>query len=369
LAVKYGHAEAGFPLVTPEVNALAKVLLDATHIADMQATKEEKQRVLDVNDLPSLVLDAFLRALPTFIFSAFNLPKNAKSVAWKKGGRLYIIEQQMRKQVMAQLDPDIAAALGATRRKPTELAAFTIELLRAFEDMGWLVTKIGEAEVLGSAALWDIKAGTIEFKGIIIIDPPADVLDLAPKQDSPYAVSVLYPHFKVPGEITVTANDLLDSGLLRDPAKKSKDKPKRQVVPQISKDLPEIPGAQVAARPASVASSETPQGEALEGAYSQGPVGASTTSAAQPEQLTDFGTPPLEPQAMAAAGPSAGDEPIPEDLLRSTSSGENGAPGRPRRPKSVPSTTPVVPTAPSSVKAPPPVMGNSGGPSRRRRPG
>jgi hypothetical protein len=212
LAVKY-HSN---PRLLPDVDGehriyrLARDLLDNASEAQVEAVVEEKQKTLEKHELPDVLFDAFIRALPTLSFQSFGMPKNVPAVAWKVGNRVYMLEIKLRETVMAKLSQEVRGALtGTGKGDRSKLAPFTLQLLKSLETKGWLVREIGQMSLDTKEALWNIKAGKLEFKGVIVIDVPAEHLEMLPAQDSAYAVSVLGPLFQQPGSVAISKNDLL----------------------------------------------------------------------------------------------------------------------------------------------------------------
>lgn len=211
LAVKYHSNPRQLPDVDGEhrIYRLARDLLDNASEAQVEAVVEEKQKTLEKHELPDVLFDAFIRALPTLSFQSFGMPKNVPAVAWKSGTRVYMLEIKLRETVMAKLSQEVRGALTSTSKDRSKLAPFTLELLKSLNAKGWLVNEIGPMKLNIREALWNIKAGKLEFKGVIVIEVPPEHLEMLPGQDSAYAVSVLGPLFQQPGSVAISKSDLL----------------------------------------------------------------------------------------------------------------------------------------------------------------
>ena len=169
----------------------------------------EKAKTLERHELPDLLFDAFLKGLPALSFQNRGLPAGVRAVAWKQGNRVYMIEIELRERVMAKLDASLRGALSPHGKDArSRLQPFTRELLKALDARGWLVREVGKMKLDVTEALWTIKAGKLEFKGVIVIDVPETHLDKLPEQDSFYEVSVLGPLFTQPGASMVSRTDL-----------------------------------------------------------------------------------------------------------------------------------------------------------------
>lgn len=193
LAVKFKSTPALMP--EPEGNQavfrLAQDLLYAAKEAVQVVVEQERQKTLEKHELPTAVFDAFKRAMPLLAFQHRGLPKGVRAVAWKFGNRVYMLEIALRESVMAQLPADVAAALAPGAGRPRgRLQPFTVELLKALDGAGWLVKEINEMVLDPADAVWTIQAGKLEFRGVIVIDVPAEFMEALPPQDSMYEVKV-----------------------------------------------------------------------------------------------------------------------------------------------------------------------------------
>ena len=170
------------------------------------------------DDLPDSIFDALLRALPSLSFQNRGLPKGVAAVAWKQGPRVYLLEIKLRETVMAKLSADVRASLTASAKERSRLQPFTVELLKALDSRGWLVKKINDVRVETKDAVWNIKAGKLDFKGVIVVDVPVEYMTQLPKDDSMYDVLVTGPLFTQSGGgggggMNVTKQDLMGSVL------------------------------------------------------------------------------------------------------------------------------------------------------------
>lgn len=297
MAVKYDHAPGKRPAINPEVDQLASELMAALQRADRQATATEKAEVVQAaaeeRALPETVFDAFLQALPLMQFSTFNQQKEMKAVGWRKDKRLYFIEHQVFNLVLERLSPDLRAAW--SKRKRGEVPALTQNLLRTCADNGWLVVRNGDIVLQPESALWTIKSGTKDFRGVWAIEPSQEVLDRAPQVSSAYKIQITGPYFQEDArgvETVVTPDALLDAGVFRSaespsgaPARKSR---RHSVSPQINRELPKLAADVPEAVPAPFAVVSEPDTVAV-------PAGASVTA---------------DPPVLATAAPVA-EQPAP----------------------------------------------------------
>jgi hypothetical protein len=202
----------------PQIHRVARELLSVADVAVTEAVTEEKRKTLENTDqLPDVLFDAFIKALPLLSFQNRGLPKGVAAVAWKIGSRVYMLEIKLRETVMAKLPQDVRGALSSSSKEKQKLQPFTVELLQALDARGWLVKQLDGPKLEAKEALWNIKAGKLDFKGVIIIDVPAEYLKQLPSDDSMYEVSVIGTLFSpggAPGANGgMSKNDLLGSVL------------------------------------------------------------------------------------------------------------------------------------------------------------
>lgn len=230
MAVKYHSTPRLMPTLESDEQAyrMAREILSIAEGTQQEVVVEAKQKTLEKKseDLPDVIFDTFLKSLPVLPFQNRGLPKGVGAVAWKVQNRVYLLEIRLRETLMAKLPADVRGALTVTG-KP-RLQPFTTELLKALEARGWLVTKIGDYKVDPKEALFNIKAGKLEFKGIIAVDVPADFRAALPADDSMYEIAVSGTLFSQGGGggastgMGMSRSDL--SSVLR-PAEKSVEKP------------------------------------------------------------------------------------------------------------------------------------------------
>lgn len=197
LAVKYNKTPRFLPELDsdPETQRLAKQLLSIQDNKQAAVIQEEKQKTIEKieenseQSLSDIIFEAFLRGLPSLSFQNRGLPKGVAAVAWKTKSRVYMLEIKLRETVLAKLPSEVRGALTNSKEK-SRIQPFTSELFKALKEKGWLVTEIDPWKVDSKEALWNVKAGKLEFKGVIIVDVPEEYLTQLPSDDSMYEVTV-----------------------------------------------------------------------------------------------------------------------------------------------------------------------------------
>lgn len=240
LAVRFNSQ----PRFMPDVNGdptsykLARDILSAAEGAASEALAEEKQRTLERSEslekkeLPDVIFETFMRALPQLPFQSRGLPKGVQAVAWKVGKRVYMAEIKLRETVMAKLPADVRGALTPNPKDRVRIQPFTLELLKALDTRGWLVRQLDGTSLEVKEALWNIQAGKLGFRGIIIIDVPDEFVPMLPPGDSMYDVAVTGTLFtpsaaatQVTASGTAVSKDDLLGMVLRPSASPKKDPP------------------------------------------------------------------------------------------------------------------------------------------------
>lgn len=220
MAVKFHSNPRNIPDLEgdPNIYRLARDLLSAADGVQVEAVQEEKQKTLEKTELPDVIFEAFIKGLPLLSFQNRGLPKGVQAVAWKVGARVYMLEIKLRETVMAKMPAEVKGALTPTGRERPRVQPFTVELLKALDQRGWLVKKVGETRLEAKDALWNIKAGKLEFKGVIVIDVPKEFLAQLPSDDSMYEVSVTGALFASAAQASISRDDLLGNVLRPKPA-------------------------------------------------------------------------------------------------------------------------------------------------------
>lgn len=198
MAVKYYSSPKNLPEFESD-NSVYQLAFDLLNKSEQAATvvlEEAKTQTLEKSSgsLSDSLFDTLIETLPLLSFQNRGLPKGVPAVAWKMKNRVYLLEIKLRETVTSKLPPDLKGALTGSRDK-ARLQPFTSELLKALHQKGWLVTQVGDHKVDPKEALWNIKAGKLEFKGVIIIDVPPEHMSALPESDSMYELQVTGPLF------------------------------------------------------------------------------------------------------------------------------------------------------------------------------
>ena len=143
---------------------------------------------------PAGLLDIFCRELPNLPLQiGFGAPKSVP-MGWKRKGRLYLIEKTLAETLWHKLPQALKEQF---REAPAgSRSPVTRALLEVLHLEGWLVTKNGLDELDAKDALWVVRSGKIDFKGVIVLSKlPDRLMDQLPTEDSKFEMTILRPLF------------------------------------------------------------------------------------------------------------------------------------------------------------------------------
>ena len=268
LALRFAHKRQRTPVMPlwTDTERLHKIQ-DAITDADHTATAVEKQQVLETLDKDTLLMRAFIEALPTMQFQLPGLRKGVQATGWRKGGRLYLSEPRLRESVseaMQKIDANAAAAWTAPRKKG-QLAQQTADLIDALSKAGWIVSQVDAWTA--EPPLWIVQSGTLTLRGILIVDLPAEHQSRLPG-DAPYEMTVSGPLFRPPTAPRTKAPESDDPTPARQgptvtPFRKATPKPLDKPSPKPSakpEPKPSPPLAKTAPKPAPAAAPDSSRG-------------------------------------------------------------------------------------------------------------
>ena len=157
---------------------------------------EVPSAIPDAPKKPAGLLDIFCRELPSLPLRIAGAAssKTVVPMGWKKKGRLYLIERSLAETLWHKLPHELKEQFheaAAGQRSPVTRA-----LLEVLHLEGWLVVKNGLDELDAKDALWVVRAGKIDFKGVIVLSKlPDPIMDQLPTEDSPFEMTILRPLF------------------------------------------------------------------------------------------------------------------------------------------------------------------------------
>lgn len=201
LAVKYRKIPKQMPVLAGDkkIVDVAWDLLNTSIQADTEAKEVEKKKVIEKHEgnIPDIIWDTFIRLLPTVSFHSRSAPVGVPKIGHKSGKRIYMVEIKLRELIQAKL-PDELKALYPTGPWKTKgkVHPLSVEFMKVMDAKGYLVKSIGNDTVEPHEALWKLKAGEVEFKGVIAIDCDKELLQYCPNEDSSYQLEVTGALFK-----------------------------------------------------------------------------------------------------------------------------------------------------------------------------
>ena len=150
--------------------------------------------VLTPSTVDALVADRMERLVynvTPFLKDSTHFPQRC---GWRKGNRLYLLEIRFREFIFAHFADSAQSSLRETPRHG--LHSVTQAFLRALNARGWLVTEEGGQEVATvEKALWNLKIGTLPWKGVIVLEMPTSMSHSVELPDTRHEVSFEGPLF------------------------------------------------------------------------------------------------------------------------------------------------------------------------------
>lgn len=216
LAVRYREDPRQMPEVEGNLEAyrLAWDLLNYAEEAATQVVETQVAQTLAETE-PDSVFSVFMQELPQLAFQNRGLPRGVPAVAWKTGRRVYFLEMKLRQLLSEKLPAHLREALN--KAKKGKMHPLTDALAKSFDERGWLVKSAQEVNLTADEALWVVRAGKMDFNGVLVVDLPDDLRTSLPADDTPYEMAIVRPLFaKVSG--TVAPSDLIGELLMRKPA-------------------------------------------------------------------------------------------------------------------------------------------------------
>ena len=215
LAVRYHEDPRQMPEVEGNLEAYRlawDLLAYAEEAADKVIETQVAQTLAETE--PDSVFSVFMQELPQLAFQNRGLPRGVPAVAWKTGRRVYFLETKLRQLLSDKLPAHLRDALN--KAKKGKMYPLTEALAKSFDERGWLVKSAQEINLTADEALWVVRAGRVDFNGVLVVDLPDDLRTSLPADDTPYEMAVIRPLFaKVSG--TVAPPDFIGEMLTRKP--------------------------------------------------------------------------------------------------------------------------------------------------------
>jgi hypothetical protein len=119
--------------------------------------------------------------------------RHIQRCGWRKDNRLYLLEIRFREFIFAHFSDSVQRSLREIPRQGLHLV--TQSFLRALNARGWLVTEEGGYQVEVEKALWNLKIGTLPWKGVIVLELPASMSESVDVADTRHEVRFEGPLF------------------------------------------------------------------------------------------------------------------------------------------------------------------------------
>jgi hypothetical protein len=212
-AVGFWDTPEDMPISPVAVARLATAVLRQAKDLDKAVGVAASQEAVAKTREDTPLIDIFLAKLSGLPFQN-GLPKGVQAVGWRKGPKVFLIENQLiEKYILPEIPAGRRKAMQGIERGE-KLSNLTLELLAAFKLRGWLVTNEAGFSLAPNLALWKMQAGKITYKRIIALDVGNDplVMEMLPS-DSIYPVALLEPQFAEGAKQVYAPSDL--GGLIK----------------------------------------------------------------------------------------------------------------------------------------------------------
>ncbi len=137
----------------------------------------------------TFLLKALKTAIAETSFQNYGLQEGVKSLGWRKGNRLYLMERRLAERITEILTEDQLNELGVSLEATENLgdiSPITKALCNLSEFKGWVVleteTLTGQNTVKALQPLWVIRAGDKVFAGVLILELPEVERSIYPKE-------------------------------------------------------------------------------------------------------------------------------------------------------------------------------------------
>lgn len=137
----------------------------------------------------TFLLKALKTAIAETSFQNYGLQEGVKSLGWRKGNQLYLMERRLAERITEILTEDQLSKLGVcleTNEDSSDISPITKALCELNEFNDWLVldteTLTGQNTVKASQPLWVIMAGDKVFAGVLILELPEVERSIYPKE-------------------------------------------------------------------------------------------------------------------------------------------------------------------------------------------
>lgn len=198
LLLKYNHKPRLRPILPdPASEARAEELLTSQKCIDANVTIEEKEHIKSSFDFHLFVEENIHQILGSITYQSYGLPKGTAAGGWRDGSTLYLLENKLREALKNLLPEGFVAAYHQTVFSKAAIQPLSLMLIDLFESKGWLLKQFNG--VSARNGLWNIKAGAMLFKAVLVIKLPTEMHVHLPNQ-SPYEITIDGPTLQAPSK-------------------------------------------------------------------------------------------------------------------------------------------------------------------------
>lgn len=204
-SIKYQDAD--LPIVLPGIDdenllRLKKIIEAVKNLTVAFRIKDPKEKTAPVFNLEEEVFSAFREGFFKMIFQAKGNKRGQPADGWRVDSKLYLIEHRVHDICSALLSEKAVSELAKIEEKCGEHSAFNQVLFKVLYEKELLVLKMntylldgseaGEEELSPENPLWNIWAGRLEMKNILVVEFPEEERGIYPKETS-YKIQAQFP--------------------------------------------------------------------------------------------------------------------------------------------------------------------------------
>lgn len=190
ITIGYGHKENKRPILEKNIEERVQKIFAVINKADRLKTDQEKQKVIEKDGTPSIITNAFLKAVSEAPFQTPTTKRGSQSICFRKENIVYLLEPGFRDLFLNQLPEDLSAAFGDGFRRIGNMSPPTVALINHLKKLGWLVEE-GNG-MTSECGLWSVEIGRKVFNGVLAVKLPENITQSLP-ENSVYDVRFSCP--------------------------------------------------------------------------------------------------------------------------------------------------------------------------------
>lgn len=210
IVLKYSHKPNRAPKIKDEIIfARYNALKSLVSVSDKSATKTEKEELLAEMSVPEIFERIFWQAVQNCRYMSKTTAAGIQVDAFRfSKNRILLVENKFREKLLLEMTDVERAVFNEGRRAKKQLSKVTVELIKYLKIKGYVVssyTKKDEEDndvtYTSSSSLWNVKSGTLDLKGMLLLEIPEDKVPMISNDEPRYKLEISGPtKLIVPGQ-------------------------------------------------------------------------------------------------------------------------------------------------------------------------